>query len=101
MNRKDKRRFIFSLSKFEKMWIKKLDKDSKDSKKWGVCSIIWTKALEGDKDALAMVKELFINKDEIEMFLEASKAGNHTMTCSAIYILCLGLEDKLNEILSQ
>lgn len=99
MNRKDRRRFIFALSKFEKIQIQEDDK--KFGKTWSVCSIIWTKALEGDKDALAMVNELFINKDEIEMFLETSKAGNHTMTCSAICILCFGLEDKLDEIFSQ
>jgi hypothetical protein len=59
------------------------------------CLKIWSKALDQDKDALTLVSELFVNKDEIPLFLETSKAGNNAMKTSAIAIIAFGIEDKL------
>ena len=62
---------------------------------WQLASKIWSKALAQDKDALTLVSELFVNKDEIPLFLETSKAGNNAMKTSAIAIIAFGIEDKL------
>ncbi|MDQ2096795.1 MAG: hypothetical protein QQW96_04010 [Tychonema bourrellyi B0820] len=76
---------------------------SSGSMDWAISSIIWENALVGNEKALAMVEELFENKDEIQMFLEHSKKEQSnleqppktkTMTISAIAIIGLGLSDK-------
>lgn len=62
---------------------------------WQLASKIWSKALEQNQDALTLVSELFVNKDEIPLFLETSKAGDSVMKTSAIAILAFGIQDKL------
>jgi hypothetical protein len=42
---------------------------------WQLASKIWSKALDQNKDALTLVSELFVNKDEIPLFLKLLKLG--------------------------
>ena len=62
---------------------------------WQLASKIWSKALNQNQEALTLVSELFVNKDEIPLFLETSKAGNNEMKVGAIAILAFGIKDKL------
>lgn len=62
---------------------------------WQLASKIWSKALNQNQEALTLVSELFVNKDEIPLFLETSKAGDSVMKISAIAILAFGIKDKL------
>ncbi|MGB7709279.1 MAG: hypothetical protein WBL95_07020 [Microcoleus sp.] len=80
---------------------------SSKSMDWAIASIVWENALVGNEKALAMVDELFVNKDEIQMFLEVSKKEQSnlkqppktkTITISAIAIIVFGLQDKRKEL---
>ena len=60
-------------------------------------SMIWTSAVTGNTNALAIATELFTNKHEIPTFLEASKAGNEAAIAGAIGIIAFAIDDKLAE----
>jgi len=65
---------------------------------WAFASMIWSSALNGNQNALKMVDELFANKHEIPIFLQASKEGNQAMIFSAINVLAFALDDKIAEV---
>ncbi len=64
---------------------------------WAFASIIWSNAVAGNKDALMIVNELFTNKDEMTIFLEASQAGNGAAARNAIAIMAFALDEKIQE----
>jgi hypothetical protein len=64
---------------------------------WAFASMIWTGAVAGNINAIAIATELFTNKDEIPTFLEASQAGNEGAIAGAIAILAFAIDEKLEE----
>jgi hypothetical protein len=68
---------------------------------WAFASMIWTSAVAGNTNALAIANELFTNKDEIPTFLEASQAGNEAAIAGAIAIIAFAIDDKLTEAFEQ
>jgi hypothetical protein len=87
--------FIHPLSSFETIETDEGQKQVMNS--WAFASMVWSSALAGNTNALAIVNELFTNKDEISTFLEASQAGNEAATAGAIAILAFASEGKLEE----
>ena len=64
---------------------------------WAFASMIWSSALAGHENALMIVDELSINKDEMTKFLRASKAGNSAAARSAIAIIAFAIDEKIQE----
>ena len=87
--------FVHPLSSLETIDTDEGKKEVMNS--WAFASMIWTSAVAGNTNALAIANELFTNKDEIPTFLEASQAGNQAAIAGAIGILAFAIEDKLAE----
>ncbi|MGB8688920.1 MAG: hypothetical protein WCD53_16500 [Microcoleus sp.] len=87
--------FVHPLSELETIQTEQGEKEVINC--WAFASIIWSTALTGNKNALGIINELFTNKDEMQTFLKASKAGNHAITRSAIAFVAFALEDKIQE----
>jgi hypothetical protein len=98
--------FVHPLSSLETMRYAPASYETDQGKKevmnsWAFASMIWTGAVAGNTNALAIATELFTNKDEIPTFLEASKAGNKAVIAGAIAIIAFALDDKLPEAFEQ
>ncbi|MEG5043451.1 hypothetical protein [Microcoleus sp. B4-C1] len=91
--------FVHPLSSLETIDTDEGQKEVMNS--WAFASMIWTSAVTGNTNALAIVNELFTNKDEIPTFLEASKAGNEAAIAGAIGIIAFAIDDKLAEAFEQ
>lgn len=87
--------FVHPLSSLETIDTDESQKEVMNS--WAFASMIWTSAVTGNTNALAIATELFTNKDEIPTFLEASKAGNEAAIAGAIAIIAFAIDDKLAE----
>ena len=87
--------FVHPLSSLETIETDEGKKEVMNS--WAFASMIWSSAVAGNTNALAIVTELFTNKDEIPTFLEASKAGNQAAIAGAIAIIAFAIDDKLAE----
>lgn len=93
--------FVHPLSSVETIDTDEGQKEVMNS--WAFASMIWTSAVTGNTNALAIATELFTNKDkdEIQTFLEASKAGNEAAIAGAIGIIAFAIDDKLAEAFEQ
>ena len=87
--------FIHPLSELETISTEQGEKQVVNS--WAFASMIWSSALNGNQNALKMVDELFANKHEIAIFLQASKDGNQAMIFNAINILAFALDNKIDK----
>ena len=94
--------FVHPLSSLETIETDEGKKEVMNS--WAFASMIWSSAVAGQTNALAIVNELFTNKDEIPTFLEASKAGNQAAIAGAMRyapasyaIIAFAIDDKLAE----
>ena len=87
--------FVHPLSSLETIDTDEGKKEVMNS--WAFASMIWTSAVAGNANALAIANELFTNKDEIPTFLEASQAGNQAAIAGAIGIMAFAIGDKLAE----
>ncbi|MEG4350249.1 hypothetical protein QUA74_10955 [Microcoleus sp. LAD1_D3] len=87
--------FVHPLSSLETIDTDEGQKEVMNS--WAFASMIWTSAVTGNTNALAIATELFTNKHEIPTFLEASKAGNEAAIAGAIAIIAFAIDDKLAE----
>lgn len=103
-------KFMSDLDAIDPRIFEAIDNPSSQSLDWTIAEIIWENAVAGNENALAMVHELFVNKDEVQIFLERSKKEQSqncgkkvnrkvVMTATAIAIIGFGLEDKLQKFL--
>lgn len=87
--------FIHPLSELETIQTEQGEKQVINS--WAFASMLWLKAVEGNKNALGMVNELFIDKHELEMLLKRSRNGNYQMIRTAIAKVAFALDEKIQE----
>jgi hypothetical protein len=87
--------FIHPLSVIETISTEQGDKQVMNT--WAFASMIWSTAITDNENALKIAEELFANKQKLEKFLRASKAGNQSMTLTAVNILAFALDEKLDE----
>lgn len=87
--------FIHPLSELETIQTEQGEKQVINS--WAFASMLWLKAVESNKNALGMVNELFIDKDELEMLLKGSRKGNYQIIRSAIAKVAFALDEKIQE----
>lgn len=87
--------FIHPLSTIETIVVNEGEKQVMNS--WAFASMIWSKVLAGNKNALGIANELFTDKSQIAVLLLASKNGNQKATLSAVNTLAFAIDEKLAE----